>query len=100
MESRSRAGRASPRDHCQDRHPAHRQRKTGCEGRGCTSSGDGGQAGWRDRGNPQRLAEGSKDAIASVSEDCLMALLGKAYRPTFVLIAAGVVVIGIAVWIL
>lgn len=28
-----------------------------------------------------------------------MALLGKAYRPTFVLIAVGVVVIGIAVWV-
>lgn len=29
-----------------------------------------------------------------------MAMLGKAYRPTFVLIAVGVVVISIAVWIL
>jgi hypothetical protein len=29
-----------------------------------------------------------------------MALLGKAYRPTFILIAAGIVVIGIAVWVL
>ena len=29
-----------------------------------------------------------------------MALLGKAYRPTFVLIAVGLVVIAAAVWIL
>jgi hypothetical protein len=29
-----------------------------------------------------------------------MALLGKAYRPTFALIAVGIVVIALAVWIL
>jgi len=29
-----------------------------------------------------------------------MALLGKAYAPTFILIAVGIVVIGIAVWVL
>ncbi|MET4197241.1 hypothetical protein ABIA95_000216 [Bradyrhizobium sp. LA8.1] len=29
-----------------------------------------------------------------------MALLGKAYRPTFILFAVGLVVIGLAVWIL
>lgn len=33
-------------------------------------------------------------------EGLKMALVGKAYRPTFVLIAVGLAVIGIAVWVL
>lgn len=33
-------------------------------------------------------------------EELKMALLGKAYRPTFVLVAVGVVVIGAALWFL